>query len=313
MLFFRFGSKSRVGGDILYVDTKTRAYNSKTGETYKQESGTAYSFFTVKEYNKNPCYCIEKHAKFTRTRYKAVTLSKSTYWASLSATAEEGIALAAAFGYPAQSHLQLGVATADDAFVATQAIIWEYQTGIRTSPNNLTDKVYYNTVKGTPAETAYNTILTNISKYISTPQYNGKTDELVGFVNFTSESGSQEQELICFYGKTPAILATGYIEIYKKNPDGNALDGAEFTVYDSKGNYVTTIGPTKNGYAKSDKIAFGTYKMTIKNVVYDSIESYVDQDLMQTIIMNVIGCLPNLRKNLIRHLDDEDDFKINIK
>lgn len=53
--------------------------------------------------------------------------------------------------------------------------------------------------------------------------------------------------------------------------------------------------------------------MTIKNIVYDSIESYVDEDLMQSIRMNIITCLPNLRKNLIRHLDGNDEFKINMK
>ena len=53
--------------------------------------------------------------------------------------------------------------------------------------------------------------------------------------------------------------------------------------------------------------------MTINNVVYDSTESYVDEDLMQTIRMNVLTCLPNLRKNLIRHLDSKDSFKINIR
>lgn len=53
--------------------------------------------------------------------------------------------------------------------------------------------------------------------------------------------------------------------------------------------------------------------MTINNVVYDSVESYVDEDLMQSIRMNIITCLPNLRKNLIRHLDSKDSFKINIR
>lgn len=256
---FFVSAANPIEGNILYVDTNTYAINSETDSPYKMDSGTPYSFLTVKEYNNNPCYCIEKNAKFTRTRYKSVSLSKSTYWSLLTVAAKEGIALAAVFGYPAQSHTQLGVPTADDAFVATQAIIWEYQTGCRTSPTNLTDIRYYNTIKGTPAETAYNTILSNIKDYISTPQYNGKTDELVGFVNLTSESGSKEQELICFYGKTPEVLATGYIEIYKKNPEGALLDGAEFTVYDSFGSYVTTIGPTVNGHAKSSEISFGTY------------------------------------------------------
>lgn len=53
--------------------------------------------------------------------------------------------------------------------------------------------------------------------------------------------------------------------------------------------------------------------MTINNIVYDSVESYVDEDLMQSIRMNIITCLPNLRKNLIRHLDSKDSFKINIR
>ena len=53
--------------------------------------------------------------------------------------------------------------------------------------------------------------------------------------------------------------------------------------------------------------------MKINNVVYDKVETYIDEDLMQTIRMNIITCLPNLKKNLIRHLDSNDSFKINIK
>lgn len=53
--------------------------------------------------------------------------------------------------------------------------------------------------------------------------------------------------------------------------------------------------------------------MSINNVVYDRTETNIDEDLLQTIRMNVITCLPNLRKNLIRHLDSKDRFKINIR
>ena len=53
--------------------------------------------------------------------------------------------------------------------------------------------------------------------------------------------------------------------------------------------------------------------MTINNVVNDKVETYIDEDLMQTLRMNIIMCLPNLRKNLIRHLDSKDLFKINIR
>ncbi|MDO5123686.1 MAG: SpaA isopeptide-forming pilin-related protein [Eubacteriales bacterium] len=57
-------------------------------------------------------------------------------------------------------------------------------------------------------------------------------------------------------------LKKGNIEVYKKNTDGAALSGAIFTVYNSSGTKVTTIGPTNDrGYAKSADIPYGTYKV----------------------------------------------------
>ena len=88
-------------GDIVYVNTRNDAVNSATGKAYITDTGSAYDYLTVREYNENPCYCIEKGEIFTRTRYKAVTMSSSSYWNSLSKTARDGIALTAAFGYPA--------------------------------------------------------------------------------------------------------------------------------------------------------------------------------------------------------------------
>lgn len=58
-------------------------------------------------------------------------------------------------------------------------------------------------------------------------------------------------------------LKKGNIEVYKKSKEENAaLSGAIFTVYDSDGTKVTTIGPTNDrGYAKSKDIPYGTYKV----------------------------------------------------
>lgn len=143
---------------------------------------------------------------------------------------------------------------------ATQFIIWEYQQGLRTAPDEqIADRRYRAKIAGTPAETAYKNILSNIRKYISDPQYSGNTQNLYGFVQLTSGSTSKEQEIICFYGETPKLLEKGYIEVYKKDTDGNSLDGAEFSVYNSSGAYVTKIGPTVNGYARSAEITLGTY------------------------------------------------------
>lgn len=249
-----------LAGDSLYINTHIDAINSATGKNYLSDTGDTMDFLKLKAYDQNPVYCIEKGARFTRTLYKAQTLANSAYWKKLTEKAREGIALAAAFGYPAQSYSALGVPSADDAYTATQFIIWEYQQGLRTAPDEqIADRRYRAKIAGTPAETAYKNILSNIRKYISDPQYGGNTQNLYGFVQLTSGSTSKEQEIICFYGETPKLLEKGYIEVYKKDTDGNLLDGAEFSVYNSSGVYVTKIGPTANGYARSAKITLGTY------------------------------------------------------
>ncbi len=248
-------------GDIVYVNTRNDAVNSATGKAYITDTGSAYDYLTVREYNENPCYCIEKGEVFTRTRYKAVTMSSSSYWNSLSKTARDGIALTAAFGYPAQSAAALGVPSGHDAYAATQAIIWEYQQGYRTSPQNLTDTRHQRTLSGTPAMTAYTNILNKIKAYISDPRYENNIQSTAGFICLTSESGSVEQEIICFYGKTPEFENKGKIEIYKKDNLFNWLSDAEFTVYDSTGN-VKYRETTNAGRISISNVPFGTYTVT---------------------------------------------------
>lgn len=248
-------------GDIVYVNTRNDAVNSATGKAYITDTGSAYDYLTVREYNENPCYCIEKGEIFTRTRYKAVTMSSSSYWNSLSKTARDGIALTAAFGYPAQSAAALGVPSGHDAYAATQAIIWEYQQGYRTSPQNLTDTRHQRTLSGTPAMTAYTNILNKMKAYISDPRYENNIQSTAGFICLTSESGSIEQEIICFYGKTPEYEQLGKIEIYKSDSNNNKLNGAEFAVYDSHGIFRYTIA-VNGGYGYVRDIPFGTYTVT---------------------------------------------------
>lgn len=248
-------------GDIVYVDTKTDAINSATGKAYRTDTGGVYDFLTVKEYNRNPCYCIEKGQVFTRTRYKGVSMLSSAYWKSLTKAAQDGIALTAAFGYPAQSAAALGVPSAHDAYTATQAIIWEYQQGYRTSPQNLTDTRHQRTLSGTPAMTAYTNILNKIKAYISDPRYENNIQSTAGFICLTSESGSVEQEIICFYGKTPEFENKGKIEIYKRDNLFNWLSDAEFTVYDSTDN-VKYRETTNAGRISISNVPFGTYTVT---------------------------------------------------
>lgn len=58
-------------------------------------------------------------------------------------------------------------------------------------------------------------------------------------------------------------LKTGTIKVNKKDVNGVNLSGAIFTVYDSAGNPVTTIGPTNSsGYAEKSGIPYGSYRVT---------------------------------------------------
>ena len=53
----------------------------------------------------------------------------------------------------------------------------------------------------------------------------------------------------------------GAIEVYKKDPNGNKLSGAKFKVANQS--HTLYIGPTDaNGYAKVDKVPYGTYTVT---------------------------------------------------
>ncbi len=56
---------------------------------------------------------------------------------------------------------------------------------------------------------------------------------------------------------------TGFIEIYKKDPNGKNLSGAKFKAVDQETGDTFYIGPTNaNGYAKSGELPLGTYKVT---------------------------------------------------
>ena len=59
------------------------------------------------------------------------------------------------------------------------------------------------------------------------------------------------------------VEETGFIEIYKSDPNGNDLSGAKFKAVDQDTGDTFYIGPTdSNGYAKSGELPFGTYKIT---------------------------------------------------
>lgn len=61
------------------------------------------------------------------------------------------------------------------------------------------------------------------------------------------------------------------------------------------------------------KYIFRISELTITDSEHSVELKYIDRDLMQDLYLSVLECLPNLRRNIIRHLDTEDDFLIKIK
>ena len=58
---------------------------------------------------------------------------------------------------------------------------------------------------------------------------------------------------------------------------------------------------------------FRISELTVTDSEHSVEVKYIDRDLMQELYLSILECLPNLRKNIIRHLDTADNFSIKIK
>ena len=259
-------------GDHVHVATQSKvgfAINSATGSPYHLweggEPATRFAFnmsnpLTPSDYNPNVAvYCIEMCGRIYDPYYAVTAPEKSTFWNSLSQSAREGILLAAGLGWPANSSAALGAPTDDDARAATQALIWEFQKGFRTTladtPNVSLE--IYNNVKGTPAEAAYKKILALAREYTSLPGYS--LAKLQADSRFTVLCRDGQQTMFCYAHPGEPILGDGTIEIYKTGSDGKRLAGAEFSIYDAANKRVEQITTDSNGYGISGSLPYGTY------------------------------------------------------
>ena len=84
--------------------------------------------------------------------------------------------------------------------------------------------------------------------------------------NSNNGSGKAARYVTAIYHINFYEAAYGYIEVNKKDQDGNGLAGAVFTAINVDTNYKCIIGPTDdNGYARSDinaDLPYGTYIVT---------------------------------------------------
>ena len=171
------------------------------------------------------------------------------------------------------------------------ASVWSWETGL----SNLASKAGSGVTRYTDADTAYANLvpgdlivfsnssgsLTHIAVYAGTyTMYNASGTNRgpyhyiihvgnsrgpeISAVEYMVSSGSKSSSPSAWYHiDLPEVESTGFIEVYKKDPNGKKLSGAYFTAVDQATGDKYVIGPTNsNGYAKSGEMPLGTFVVT---------------------------------------------------
>ena len=160
------------------VSIGTQTYIS-TGESTGfscTKDGFHYDFLYMKirGSNNDYVYCAEPGAGWTETYYKVQAPKDDAYWKSLSKTKKEGMTLACMFGYPTQSAKTLGASTGKEAYAATQAIVWEYASGVRTKATGNPTNTAFRGALNKSALAAYNNILSQMNTYMNASGYSAE-------------------------------------------------------------------------------------------------------------------------------------------
>lgn len=186
-------------------------YTSVTGHQYGMQSfsfmryysdgskkiinSTQHAGYTDKKFyvDNTFAYCIESGQAFNGGNYVSRLPGVSDYITLLQMhvpAAPNNIMLAMLYGYNQSATLpstsQIGCNfNADDFAYATQIIIWEFQSGIRTSPTKIQNLSYggrtiyadnyVKWINGYPAKNCYNWILSQMQKHNTRPSFSGAT------------------------------------------------------------------------------------------------------------------------------------------
>ena len=106
---------------------------------------------------------------------------------------------------------------------------------------------------------------TNRGKYHFIIHVGNSRGPEISTVEYMADSGSKASTPVAWYHLevNDAVDQTGFIEIYKKDPNGAKLSGTKFKAVDQATGDTYYIGPTDaNGYAKSGELPLGTYVVT---------------------------------------------------
>lgn len=159
-------------GDTTYLRMMYLADSNQEGAAAKTDAGGTPIWV----------YCIEYGTAIESYNGRtATTLADSAVWNNLSQEQQLGITLATMYGCPVSG---LGTSMAD-SYAATQVLIWEYQTGIRTSVTEdkkqdagyrggtIEQNRFTNVLSGKAGQSAYDALVQKVLRHQTTPSFSG--------------------------------------------------------------------------------------------------------------------------------------------
>ena len=111
----------------------------------------------------------------------------------------------------------------------------------------------------------YTTSGTNAGKYHFIIHVGNARGPEISTVEYMGNAGTKSSTPVAWYhlDVNDVVEETGFIEIYKKDPNGKNLSGAKFKAVNQETKDTYYIGPTNtSGYAKSGELPSGTYVVT---------------------------------------------------
>lgn len=165
-----------------YADDYALIYREDGSTYFREDSATTprahLYLFTESNKDEQWVYCIEAGVEFgIGSTYTSENGNNANFFMNLPADVRYGIRLALTNGWQPGKKLPISGINEDDFFYATQAIIWEYQQGLRKSPTKLVDNgpikadQFYKGIKGKSFEKAYQWILQQMAKHATVPSF----------------------------------------------------------------------------------------------------------------------------------------------
>lgn len=237
---------------ILYHSDGSTSYSYTDGGTVQKKLRIISSAGVLKT-----VYCIGAGLDYYYggDRYVLEDIdSPNNYYECLPVAARQGISCVLMFGYEDGMTSPVEGTNADDYWIATQVLVWEYQQGLRegSSQRHANGKVradvYYNMICNRPAEYCYNWIVEQIRGYLTFPS----------FVNDGAAVRSGTHTLV-----QEERNGTYRLELYDENHTG-----AQLTVYDAYGQTLDWLEISYLGgyrYALfADRPIDGGYTVTVR-------------------------------------------------